>query len=303
MLFHTSELRHPTARSLHAAWLELEDTRLGMPPTVAEQLAPTSAGAIHTGTNLAATLLEHRRAHGPVPSDSRLAEEAWWWTVWNDPDSPYVALPLLPSHADRVRALLDEIDPRGFPGCRPDEIGRNPEARILCETIAVDEWLCLQTDMQFVDHVEVNRWALECGHIPAGRRLVYDTDMSLIEWSYKRDGIHRLLQAGLLACWPEDDSAPAAEVLRRTRHEIGSMMLAGRLPQTSRRLLNCLRTHPDAIGLVDQTRKLLPSRTVEAERRHPRRHAAPPVPAQAPEPEEEPNELTDDTATREHGSD
>ena len=302
MLFHTNELKHPTARSLHAAWLELKDMRMGMPPTVAEQLAPTSAGSIHTGTNLAATLLEHRRAHGPAPSDGRLDEEAWWWTVWKNPDSPYVALPLFPQHADRVHALLDEIDPRGFPGCRPDEIGRNPEARILCETIAFDEWLCLQTDMYFVDHVEINRWALESGHVPAERRLVYDTDMSLIEWSYTHDGIHRLLQAGLLACWPADN-APAAEVLRSTRHEIGAMMLAGKLPQTGRRLLNCLRTHPDAIGLVDQTRQLLPSRTVEAERRHPRRRAAPPVPARTPEAQEARNRETDDTATRKHGVD
>ena len=302
MLFHTNELKHPTARSLHAAWLELEDMRLGMPPTVTEQLAPTSASAIHTGTNLAAALLEHRRAHGPAPSDDRLAEEAWWWTVWNNPDSPYVALPLFRQHADHVRALLDEIDPRGFPGCRPDEIGRNPEARILCETIAFDEWLCLQTDMYFVDHVEINRWAVESGHVPDGRRLIYDTDVSLIEWSYRRDGIHRLLQAGLLACWPADN-APAAEVLRSTRHEIGAMMLAGKLPQTGRRLLNCLRTHPDAIGLVDQTRQLLPSRTVEAERRHPRHRAAPPVPARAPEPQKAPDRQTDDTATRKHGGD
>ncbi|MCY4097686.1 MAG: hypothetical protein OXF40_05415, partial [Rhodospirillales bacterium] len=59
MLFHTSVLRHPTARSLHAAWLELEDCKVGILPSVADQLAPTSAGAIGSRANLAGALLDY----------------------------------------------------------------------------------------------------------------------------------------------------------------------------------------------------------------------------------------------------
>ena len=164
MLFHTSVLRHPTARSLYAAWLELKDCAVGIPPTVAEQLAPTSAGAIGSGRNLAGTLLDYHGAHGATPTTRRLAEESWWWTVWNDASSPYVAIEFTRTDSDHVAQLLDGIDPRGFPGCRPDEVRRSAEARIVCETIACEAWLCLRTDMRVIDHVEINRWAVEAGH-------------------------------------------------------------------------------------------------------------------------------------------
>ena len=286
MLFHTNVLEHPTTRCLHAALLELEDCNMGMPPTVAEQLAPTSAGALNTHTNLAEQLLRHHRIHGPMHSVERLAEEAWWWTVWNDGKSPYGIPPYTHEHLGRVSRLLDEIDPRGFPNCRPDEIRRSPEARIVCETIALDAWLCLQTDMRIIDYVEINRWAKEAGHRneDTADLLLYDADQSLVGWTYKPDGIQRLVQAGMLACWPADDDAPAVDVLRNTRRHIGAMTLAGELPAAGQRLLNCLSTHPDPIGLVEKTRERLPSPTVEAERRHPRRHTTPPVPQQPPAP-------------------
>ena len=35
------------------------------------------------------------------------------------------------------------------------------------------------------------------------------------------------------------------------------------------RLINELRAHPDPLGLVEQTRKLLPSATIDSERGHP----------------------------------
>ena len=286
MLFHTSVLRHPTARSLHAAWLELEDCKVGILPSVADQLAPTSAGAIGSRANLAGALLDYHGAHGATPTTRRLAEESWWWTVWNDSSSPYALIRPPRSLADHALRLLDEIDPRGFPGCRPDEVRRNAEARIVCETIASEAWLCLQTDMRVIDHVEINRWAVEAGHRnkDTADKVLYDADVSLVQWTYEPEQIQRWIQAGLLACWPEDNNAPAADVLRNTRRDIGAMTLSGTLPAAGQRLLNCLATHPDPIGLVEETRQRLPSSTVEAERRHPGRHAAPPAPPRPPEP-------------------
>ena len=286
MLFHTSVLRHPTARALHAAWQELNGLNLGILPAVAEQLAPISAGAIRTGADLAGRLLDYHGGRSATPATRRLAEESWWWTVWNDPASPYTAIRLLPSEDDRAVRLLDEIDPRCFPDRRPDEVSRSPEARIVCETIAIDAWLVLTADMQTVDHIEVNRWAAETGHrnTSIANRVLYDADASIVEWTYEAEDSERWTQAALLACWPDDDDAPAADVLRDTRSRIRTMTLDGGLPHAGGRLRNCLDTHPDPIGLVEETRRRLPSPTVNAERRHPGRHAGPPAPPRPPTP-------------------
>ena len=293
-LFHTHELRHPTARGLLAAWLELKERKVGILPTIAEQLAPTSAGAINSGTDLAANLLEHHRARGAMHAAQHLAEESWWWKVWNDGSSPYVVIRPPRTCTDRAVRLLDEIDPRGFPGCRPDDIRRNAEARIVCETIACEAWLCLRTEMTVIDHVEVNRWAVEAGHRGkhAGGLVLYDADIAMVSWTYEPEDIQRWTQAGLLACWPEDDDAPAGDVLRNTRRHVRAMALSGTFPAAGQRLLNLLDTHPDPIGLVEETRRRLPSPTVEAERRHPGRHAAPPDPPRPPEPQPTPDPRT-----------
>ncbi len=114
-LFHTSELRHPTARSLHAAWLELQHSNMLLPPAVAEQLAPISAGAIGTDINLAETLLANHRSTDPMHASRRLAEESWWFTMWRNAESPYTIVHPTAIQEDTVTSLLNDIDPRCFP--------------------------------------------------------------------------------------------------------------------------------------------------------------------------------------------
>ncbi len=303
-LFHTHELRHPTARGLLAAWLELKDLKVGILPTIAEQLAPTSAGAIASEANLAANLLEHHRARGAMHAASQLAEESWWWKMWNDGSSPYVLIRPPRIYSDQAVQLLDEIDPRGFPGCRPDEVRRSADARMVCETIALEAWLCLRTEMTVIDHIEVNRWAVEAGHRGEHTTglVLYDADVAMLNWTYKPHDIQRWAQAGLLACWPGDDGAPATDILRNTRRHIGAMALSGTLPAAGQRLLNCLDTHPDPIGLVEETRTRLPSPTVEAERRHPGRHAGPPAPPLPPEAQDPRSRRTQERETAGDGN-
>ena len=305
MLFHASELVHPTARSLHAARIELMDSKVVIPLSVAEQIAPISAGAIGTGTDLAGTLLDHHRANGSMHSSLRLAEESWWSRMWNDRNSPYAVIRPRMFEENVVTNLLDDIDPRGFPNCPPDEVHRSTEARTVCETIALCGWLCLRDDLRVIDTVEVNRWAVENGHRTKDTSdlLLYDSDTTLVNWTYKPHDIQHLVQAGLLACWPDDDDAPAGDVLRNTRSRITAMIHTGTLPRTGQRLLNCLSTHPDPIGLVEQTRELLPSPTVEAERLHPRRHERPPVPPQPPHEQKPPNLNTRETGARDRDAD
>lgn len=284
-LFHTSELRHPTARSLHAAWLELQHSNMLLPPAVAEQLAPISAGTIGTDINLAETLLANHRSTDPMHASRRLAEESWWFTMWRKAESPYTIVHPTAIQEDTVTSLLNDIDPRCFPDCHPDEVRRNPDARIVCETVVLDGWLSLHDDLQVIDRIEINRWASEAGHRQnRDRLLLYDSDTTLVNSTYTPDEIQRLVQAGLLACWPNDDDAPAGDVLRSTRRQVAAMTHSGTLRASGQRLLNCLSTHPDPIGLVEDTRELLPSPTVGAERLHPRHHDRPPPPEQPPQP-------------------
>lgn len=44
-------------------------------------------------------------------------------------------------------------------------------------------------------------------------RTVFDADAMLVHWSDSVAGHHLLLQAALLATWPEDDNTPALAVV------------------------------------------------------------------------------------------
>ena len=67
------------------------------------------------------------------------------------------------------------------------------------------------------------------------------------------------------------DDAPATEVVKETLARIDRMRSGsgGKLVNAAGRLINELRAHPDPIGLVEETRKLLPSATIDSERGHP----------------------------------
>ena len=91
------------------------------------------------------------------------------------------------------------------------------------------------------------------------------------EWAKTPAGLERWVQAGLLACWPADDRAPADEVLAASDEAITRMTHGdgGKLQRAGERLLNGLQKHPDPEGLVERTRALLPSATIETDRAHP----------------------------------
>ena len=288
-LFHTSEIKDPTTRALYAAWHELcdRDLKVKMPPAVAEQLTPLTNTGICAGVNLAAVLLANHHEQGDTRPRTQLEEEMWWTDMWLRNEAPYRIERLSEFDAAAATMFLDEIDPRCFPATPPDDIRASAEARIVCETIALESVMYVTADMREIDIVEVNRWAKESGYVQSenGRRVLYDADTTMTEWTYHPDGLEHWVQAGLLACWPPDDGAPAVNVLRNTRRRIGAMVRAGSLPAAGQRLLNGLNTHPDPLGLVEQVREHLPSATLEADRLYPHHHAGPPSPQQPPSPQ------------------
>ena len=89
--------------------------------------------------------------------------------------------------------------------------------------------MLLTSDLRRIDRMEVNRWAVD----NAGRfglepgPVVFDADAMLVRWSDSAAGHQLLLQAALLVTWPEDDNAPALEVVERTQEHIAAMVEGG----------------------------------------------------------------------------
>lgn len=274
LVVDTSELKRPTQRRLHAAWREVHGQKVLATPMVASELAPLSADSLGTGDpSVAETLLETRAGSLTPRRKSELDQQAWWAQMWRDPESPYRIVPLTAEQASLAERVCEQIDPRCFPNTDPDDIPDLADARIIAESLAVDAKMLLTSNLQSIDHVEVNRWAVDNGEAYGFKpeRVLFQADVTLIEWTTEPDKLDRWIQAGLLACWPGRDEADARDIIESTLTTIGSMMrgTGGKLPMAGGRLLNGLKKHDDPIGLVERTRELLPSATVDSDRTHP----------------------------------
>jgi len=270
----TSELLRPTQRKLHAAWQELHGRKVLATPTVARELAPLGADVLdNRGHSAAEIALRNRAATLSPRRRAELQRQQWWATMWQDHQSPYGILSLTDAQEELVDQLLDDIDSRCFPRTDPVFIDRHPDARIVCESIAVGATMLLTSNMQTIDHIEVNRWAIE--NAPryglAARPVLRQADDAFLERTTDPVELETWLQAGLLASWPDADDAPARKVIERTIATITAMThgTGGKLPHSGARLINGLRRHPDPIELVNTTRRRLPSPTVDTDRAHP----------------------------------
>ena len=144
----------------------------------------------------------------------------------------------------------------------------------MTESLVLNAKMLLTSNLNTIDRIELNNWARGHGHewsVPA-EDFVFDADRQMVDWSRDPDELERLVQAGLLACWPTDDTLDAKAITLLTRDRIDRMRTGsgGKLKECAERLINGIDKHPDPIALVERTRaSQLPSPTVEAERRHP----------------------------------
>ena len=274
ILVDTSELMRPTQRKLHAAWQELQGRQVLATPSVARELASLAVDVPWMGRPSDA---ENRlRAGGsrlPKRRENELRQQAWWGEMWADGKSPYRIVTLTPEQEELAERIRTVIDPACFPNTDPEDIPDLGDASIVSESMALGAKLLLTSDLRSIDHIEVNRWTVEHGTewgIPAEETL-HDADLTFLNWTKTPAELERWIQAGLLACWPAANNALAGEVLDRIEEGIGRMTHGdgGKLRHAGQRLLNGLRKHPDPDGLVERTRRLLPSPTVESDRRHP----------------------------------
>ena len=274
-LVDTTELIPHTQRQLHAAWHELHGRRLQAPPTVAFELAPRGINSLKTrGPSNAEEELEKNSAMYSRDELRYLRSEAWWAKEWRNPNSPYQIVTLTEEQEERAAEIRTIVPGTCFPETPPEDIPELRDARIVTESLVLGAKMLLTSNLNTIDRIALNNWAKTHGQdwdVPP-EDFVFDADQQMVEWSRDPDELERLVQAGLLACWPTDDMLDAQSIAMLTRDRIHSMRRGsgGKLKQCAERLINGLDKHPDPIGLVEKTRtNQLPSPTVEAERRHP----------------------------------
>ncbi|MCY4508457.1 MAG: hypothetical protein OXG35_16105 [Acidobacteria bacterium] len=273
-LLDTSELLRPLPRRLHTAWAEIHERKTAMSPTVAQELAPEGRRTrAFDGVSAAERMLRQNDGTLTRRDEARLRIQGWWARMWRDETSPYL-LAELTNEQDRLATeLARQIDPKCFPAARPGYVSDHRDTQIICESLARRATVLLTSNMRTIDHERVNEWAVangdRLGFRPAP--VVYQADETLLRWTDNAAELERWLQAGLMACWPSRDDAPAVEVVNKTIGEVGRMAsgTGGRLRNAGVRLVETLRDHPDREGLVERTRALLPSATIESDREHP----------------------------------
>ena len=273
-LLDTSELLRPLPRKLHTAWAEIHERKTAMSPTVAQEFAPEGRRTrAFDGVSAAERMLRQNDGTLTRRDETRLRIQGWWARMWRDETSPYL-LAELTNEEDRLATeLARQIDPKCFPAARPGYVSDHRDTQIICESLALRATVLLTSNMRTIDHERVNEWAVangdRLGFRPAP--VVYQADETLLRWTDNAAELERWLQAGLMACWPSRDDAPAVEVVNKTIGEVGRMAsgTGGRLRNAGVRLVETLRDHPDREGLVERTRALLPSAPIESDREHP----------------------------------
>ena len=270
-LFDTTELKRPTQRKLHAAWQEMAGAKVCMTETTAIELAPMAAAPTGGPNGLSAAEDELNRRGDAMTKRRRneLLQQAWWATMWRSEDAPFQLVELNEAQSEVCDRILERIDPRCFPGTGPEDYFDVGDPRIVVEAMATSSKVLLTSDLKTIDRCEVNRWAVE----NAGRfglepgPVVFDADATLLQWSETPVGHQLLLQAALLATWPSDDNMAALDMVERTQNQLEAMAAGpGRkLRGTADRIHNGFEYHPDPERLVESTRQLLPSATVESE--------------------------------------
>ncbi|MCY4511924.1 MAG: hypothetical protein OXG35_33915 [Acidobacteria bacterium] len=275
LLVDTTELIPHTQRQLHAAWHELQGNQLCSPPTVAFELAPRAINTLKTGEASNAEDELRKNSHRYSAQELRyLRSEAWWAKEWRNSESPYRIVQLTEKQEEQAAKIRTVIPARCFPGTPPEDIPELRDARIVTESLVLNAKMLLTSNLNTIDRVELNNWATTHGSkwgVPA-EDFIFDADDQMVKWSRSPEGLTRLVQAGLLACWPTDDRLDPREIALLTRDKINRMRSGsgGKLKDCAERLINGLDKHPDPVTLVERTRALqLPSPTVEAERRHP----------------------------------
>ena len=261
----------PTPRKLHTSLAELEQRQAAVSPTVALELAANGYQTTLIDGISPAEYALNTKADALTPLEQKDFErDAWWAQLWRNPKSPYRLVTLTTDEALLAQDIARAFDRRCFTAPAWAPIAEHRDAKIVAEALATNAKLLL-TSMRSIKQNFLNDWAERYGQtlgfVP--QRVVNDADATLLVWSSDPEREDRLLQAALMACWPDnDDDSDTHKRIHATSATLKAMG-EGRLPATSRTLAERLENHPDPTDLVNRTRLNLPSLTIETDRDHP----------------------------------
>lgn len=274
IVLDTSEVLRAGPRNLHAAWMEVHNRKTVVTATVGEELAPTAIPPDAIDGKSAAEAMLQDKSNPPTGRRRRQLEaQSWWANVWRDPNSPYELRQLSDDETRLSRDLARAIPAKCFTGAKPAYIADHRDTKIVCEALVAGATLLLTSNMRTIKHERINAWCSENGDRFGfkPKPVVYHADATMTGWLKNDEELERGLKAAFLACWPDRNDASHSEVLRKTYNDL--RRITGRpespLHNFGKKLLTGLEARTVWGPLIEETRRQLPSPTVDTDRQHP----------------------------------
>ena len=209
ILWDSNRHGRATQRQFHAAVAEIRGERITVSPMVAKELAPQ---VDVLDLDLSMTVLEKelrrrreggRRASGPGGT-LEIATDLWRAREWARPDGLYGVRTLTTDEEKRKRALLEEAPLAIFTGAvTREDVMEDPDAHIICETLAMDAWLLMTHDKNTIKREPLSLWtaALARRSVVSHPNVVCIADTVTAQWTAEHP--EEMLLASQLAAWPK----------------------------------------------------------------------------------------------------
>ena len=272
-----------TDRRFHAAWEELRGGRLWITETVAGECVRARNFADLATVRVVPAQICRTEPRGSMTAIDA-AQEVWWIDEWQSATG-IVGLRRLGAEQRRERdALLRRMVPEHFACADTDEVEQLADARIVAETVTLEEELLLSSNFNRLELDELNRWLRTHGPGTGqrtGRRTegpIHLVDGYIKECMEQTEAGRTLgLKAVIAGFWPEDRSADEDEIIASAVQATARMGKKGaHLNKTGAYLadrLTDLRWRNWIVQTIDEMRARGGERIQAAERRHPKHMA------------------------------
>ena len=268
-----------TDRRFHAAWEELRGARLWITETVAGECVRARDFADLATIRVVPAQLCRTEPPGSMAAMDA-AQEVWWIDEWQSATG-IVGLRRLDAGQKHERdALLRRMVPEHFACADTDEVEQLADARIVAETVTLEEELLLSSNFNRLELDEPNRWLRTHGP-GTGQRTegpIHLVDGYLKECMEQTEAGRMLgLKAVIAGFWPEDRPADDDEIIASAVHATARMGKKGaHLNKTGTYLadrLTDLRWRNWIVRTIGEMRACGGERIQAAERRHPKHMA------------------------------
>ena len=239
LAFDTNLLSRPTQRRLLAIWMESAGMKVVIVPQVmAELCAPNTVDMSARAQRINA---RHR---------------ARWQDAVGAEDTPYALVELDVAQQEAVAEIVARFTLRCFPSLNTiDEIGRNADAKVLAQALALGVDYVLTNNMKSIDHHEVNDLVIRT----MGRNfgLVVTANDALLQAHSGGEASRDLLTVALASVWPDSDDMQLDDAERRLNRLAETLASRGvAMPDVAQRLVNAFDVDEDLEAVLGNARQL-----------------------------------------------